>query len=105
MICALNKIASTRSSTGRQRWLRRQSRGLSLKSAIRFAVDLCYGFKGRSTQGKALWSEKERVWMGRETFLHWSLSLDDIDIPWVVVTAAAARATASNFATRCGANS
>jgi hypothetical protein len=51
---------------------------------------MCYRFKGRSVEGKALWSETERVWLGRETFLHWSLSLEEIDIPWAVATAVGA---------------
>ncbi len=67
-----------------------QSRRLPLQCAIRCAVDLCYGFQGRSIQGKALWSTTERVWMGPETFLHWSLCLEDIDIPWAVATAVGA---------------
>jgi len=51
---------------------------------------LCYGFKGRSIHGKALWSATERVWIGLDTFLHWSLCLEDIDIPWAVATAVGA---------------
>ena len=90
MIRAARYAIPAHPSTGRQRWIRRQSRSLSLNSAIRLAVDLCYRFKGRSAHGDALWSEKERVWMGRDTFLHWSLSLKDIDIPWAVATSVGA---------------
>jgi hypothetical protein len=86
VILAVDNAFSAHSSTGRQRWIRRRSCRLSLKHAIHLAADLCYGFKGRSLHGKALWSETERVWMGLDTFLHWSLSLADIDIPWAVAT-------------------
>jgi hypothetical protein len=90
MIRAATYVLSRHASTGRQRRLRRASRRLPLQCAIRCAVDLCYGFQGRSIQGKALWSTTERVWMGPETFLHWSLCLEDIDIPWAVATAVGA---------------
>ena len=77
-------------STGRQRSIRRHSCKVALKGAVRFAVDVCFRFRSRAVQGKALWSETERVWLGRETFLHWAIWLEDIDIPWAVATAAGA---------------
>jgi hypothetical protein len=61
-----------------------------LKKAVRFAVDVCFRFSGRSVQVKALWSETERVWLGSKTFLDWSMFIENIDIPWVVATAAGA---------------
>jgi hypothetical protein len=76
--------------TGRQRFIRRHSRGLSLKKAVRFSVDALFEFNWRATQGKALWCETERVWLGSNTFLDWAIWDADIDIPWVVATAAGA---------------
>ena len=76
--------------TGRQRSIRRHSRGLPLKRAVRFSVDALFEFNWRATQAKALWSETERVWLGSDTFLHWAIWDADIDIPWVVATAAGA---------------
>jgi hypothetical protein len=90
MIRVAKSVSSAHASTGRLRRIRRQSCRLPLKSAIRRAVESCYRFKGRSMLGKALWSETERVWIGRDTFLHWSLCLADIDIPWAVATAVGA---------------
>lgn len=76
--------------TGRQRSLRRHSCSLQLKHAVRCAVDVCFRFKCRSILGKALWSETERAWLGSDTFLHWALWLEDINIPWTVATAVGA---------------
>ncbi len=61
-----------------------------MKKAVRFAVDVCFRFSGRAVQAKALWSETERVWLGSKTFLDWSMYIENIDIPWVVATAAGA---------------
>jgi hypothetical protein len=61
-----------------------------LKKAIRFAVDVCFHFNCRAAQGKALWCETERVWLGSDTFLHWAIWVDDINIPWAVATATGA---------------
>jgi hypothetical protein len=83
-------MLSTRASTGRQQRLRQQSCRLPLGRAIRLAVNSYYRFKGRSIHGKSLWSASERVWIGLDTFLHWSLNLEDIDIPWAVATAVGA---------------
>ena len=79
-----------RVSTCRQRSIRRRARRYSLKKAVRFAVDVCFRFSGRAVQVKALWSETERVWLGSKTFLDWAMCIENIDIPWVVATAAGA---------------
>jgi len=76
--------------TGRQRSIRRHSRGLSLRSAVRLSVDALFEFNWRAAQAKALWSETERVWLGSDTFLNWAISDADIDIPWIVATAVGA---------------
>lgn len=77
-------------STDRQVMIRRRSRGVPLKLAVRSAVDAYFHFSFRTVQGEALWSATERVWLGRRTFLHWALWLADFDIPWAVSTAVGA---------------
>ena len=84
-------------STARQRSLRRHSCGQPLKKAVRFAVDTCFRFQCRAPQGKALWSETERVWLGNDTFMHWAICLEDIDIPWAVATASGAPTNANQL--------
>lgn len=86
-----------RRPTYRQRSSRRRSSGSPLESAVRDAVDLFFRFKYRNPEAKALWCETERVWLGRETFLHWALWDDEIDIPWVVATAPDAPAEADDL--------
>ena len=90
MIRAAATLSSLQAPTGRQRSVRRHCGDLSLENAIRYAVGVCFRFKCRAAKGKALWSQTERVWLGRDTFLHWALCLVDIDIPWMVATAAGA---------------
>ena len=79
-----------RISTFRPRSIRRRVCRCSLKKAVRLAVDVCFRFSGRAVQGKALWSERERVWLGSKTFLDWAMWIENIDIPWAVATAAGA---------------
>ena len=90
MIAFQTVAQQPRISTCRQRSIRRRARQYSLKKAVRFAVDVCFDFSGRAVEFKALWSKKERVWLGSKTFLDWSLWIESIDIPWVVATAAGA---------------
>jgi hypothetical protein len=90
MIRAKTTRMPPHASTGRQRAIRRHACKLPLKNAVRLAVDVCFRFRCRTVQGKALWSETERVWLGSDTFLYWALSLADFDIPWAVATAAGA---------------
>jgi hypothetical protein len=87
MIAAPSPPPSPRVSTCRQRQLRRRAQHCSLKEAVRLAVDVCFRFSGRATQVKALWSDTERVWLGSKTYVDWSLSIENIDIPWAVATA------------------
>lgn len=88
MVTAQITVRPSRISTGRQRSMRRHFRGMSFSRAIRLAADRCFRFSRRAAYGKALWSETERAWLGNDTFLHWAIWLDDIDIPWAVATAA-----------------
>jgi hypothetical protein len=90
MISAAANLPSINAAKSRQRSIRRHCRALSLKEATRYAVDICFSFSCRATESKSLWSETERVWLGRETFLHWAINLDDINIPASVNSAVAA---------------
>jgi hypothetical protein len=51
---------------------------------VRLAADAFFRFTYRAPKAAALWSSAERVWLGRQTFLHWALWDTSIDIPWVV---------------------
>lgn len=77
-----------RQPTYRQRRRRYRSRRLTLESAVRHAVDVFFRFTDRDSPSKSLWSETERVWLGRATFLDWAFRDPEIDIPWVVARAA-----------------
>jgi hypothetical protein len=59
-----------------------------LEDAVCHAVDLLFCFKYRDCRSMALWCDTEHVWRGSQTFLYWALWDADIDIPWVVATAA-----------------
>lgn len=92
LIAVARQRVAPRRSTHRQRLRRQRSRGLSLRAAVRRAVDLFFHFTRRDALRKAMWSESERVWLGRTTFLDWALCDPEIDLPWVVGTAADAPA-------------
>lgn len=79
-------LLSANRRTSRQRSMRYRSRQLALPEAVRKAVHVFFRFRYRARQSKALWCGSGRVWLGRETFLHWALFDDQIDIPWVVAT-------------------
>jgi hypothetical protein len=66
--------------------MRCRSSQLALAEAVRKAVHVLFRFRYRASQSKALWCGSGRVWLGRETFLHWALFDAQIDIPWVVAT-------------------
>ncbi len=72
----------------RQQAIGRQVGGRSLRRAVRLAAFAFFRFTHTSSSGEALWSESQRVWLGKKTFMHWSLSDPDIDIPRTVATAA-----------------
>lgn len=78
---------SAHGPTSRQRSSRCRFSHLSLESAVRSAVDVFFRFQYRDPGAKALWCGTQRVWLGRETFLHWALRDADIDIPWIVAAA------------------
>jgi hypothetical protein len=70
--------------TMRQRIVRYRASQLPWRVAVRMAARAFFHFTHRARSDKALWSESERVWLGSQTFLHWAMSDDDIDIPWLV---------------------
>lgn len=77
-------VSTSGNHTGRQRRLRNHLGGRTLRRGVRTAVRAIFGFTHRSAAGEALWSERECVWLGRSTFLHWALHDAAIDIPWLV---------------------
>jgi len=83
--------------TRRQQTRRQRSRRLPLKIAVQHAVDVFFRFTQSDSRSKSLWSERERVWIGRSTFLDWALRDPEIDIPWIVVGAADAPSGSDEF--------
>jgi hypothetical protein len=71
-----------------QQTLRRRARQQTLHAGVRLAADALFGFTRRANNAKALWSETASVWLGNATFLHWAMNDSDINIPWVVASAA-----------------
>jgi len=74
----------------RQRSIERRIHHLPLARAVRIAATAFFRFRYRSVSSPALWSEVERVWLGRETFLYWALCDTGIDIPRIVAGASGA---------------
>lgn len=68
----------------RQRSVRVRASQLSFRNAVRLAVDVLFQFTHCANRGKALWSSASQVWLGRETFVYWSLGDPRIDIPRMV---------------------
>ena len=66
-----------------QKALREQLDGVDFETAIPLAVSKLFSFSHRAKGAKALWARHQNVWLGRSTFLHWSLN-EDFDVPWVV---------------------
>ncbi len=67
-----------------QRRLRGRIHHQSLRAGVRLAVRALFGFTHRDPRGDALWSDREDVWLGRATYLHWAMHDAAIDIPWLV---------------------
>jgi hypothetical protein len=77
----------------RQQAIGRQVGGRSLRRAVRLAAFAFFGFTHSNSSGEALWSDRQRVWLGKKTFIHWAMSDPDIDIPRTIATAANVPAT------------
>lgn len=63
--------------------LRDSMEGLEFSEALPKAVARLFRFTHRAKDAKALWANSHNVWLGRTTFLHWSLNVE-FDIPWIV---------------------
>jgi len=59
-------------------------------AAVRLAANSFFGFTHRSALGGSLWSDAVSVWLGRATYLHWSMCEAKIDIPRIVADVAGA---------------
>ena len=57
---------------------------MSFKAAVRLVADTLFHFTHRATEGKSLWSDSVRVWMGSATFVYWAMEHVDMDIPRIV---------------------
>jgi hypothetical protein len=81
-----NSTSSTprRSLTPRQETIRRHAGERSLRGAVRLASFGFFRFTHCSSAGNALWSEAQQVWLGKATFLHWSMFDPEIELPRVV---------------------
>lgn len=81
------EFSSANRPTSWQQLIRASLAGVSFRTAVRRAAGLFFRFKYRAAKGRALWCGTQRVWMGSETFLYWSILDGQIDIPWVVADA------------------
>ncbi len=70
--------------SARQRSVRHRVSRLPFKDAVRSAVDALFRFTHSASSAKALWSARERVWLGNRTFLKWAVVDAEIDIPRIV---------------------
>jgi len=57
---------------------------LCFAAAVRLAADGLFRFTHRAAQGKALWSDAVRAWIGNKTFIHWAIAAAHVDIPRIV---------------------
>jgi hypothetical protein len=71
----------------RQRAIGRQVGGQTLRRAVRMAAFGFFRFTHSNDSGDALWSERQRVWLGKKTFMHWAMLDPNIDIPRTVAAA------------------
>ena len=83
--------------TPRQLSIRKRARNLYVHGAVRLAVQAFFRFTHRAHRAEALWSRREGVWLGSQTYLHWAMSDGAIDIPWMVAEAANAPETAAEL--------
>ncbi len=78
-------VAPVQEHTPSQHRLRSRISVLPLRRGVRLAARALFGFTHRAQGSEALWSDREGVWLGRTTFLHWALHDAAIDIPWLVM--------------------
>ena len=82
------KLAENR--TSRQRLIRKHLSERTFEEAVVFAANNLFSFTHRAAQGRALWSDVQTVWLGKNTFLDWCLEDREFDIPWLVTGTTAA---------------
>ena len=66
--------------------LRRRLEGIEFQKAVGMVMRSLFQFTHRASNSKALWSSNQAVWLGKSTFLHWSLT-DEFDVPWLLAKA------------------
>lgn len=77
-------VRNTKSSKSTsQKNLREKLDGVDFSEALPQAVNRMFRFTHRAKDAKALWANSHNVWLGRTTFLHWSLN-DEFDLPWIL---------------------
>jgi hypothetical protein len=82
--------ATSNGPSPRQRFVRHHASRLSLRDAVRLAVETFFRFSHRSDRATALWSDIDQVWLGSQTYLQWAMCDASIDVPWLVADAAGA---------------
>ncbi len=63
--------------------LREKVTGVDFTEALPQVVNRLFRFTHRAKDAKALWANSHNVWLGRATFLHWSLN-SEFDVPWIM---------------------
>ena len=77
-------VRNTKSSkTTGQNNLRDKVTGVDFSEALPQVVNRLFRFTHRAKDAKALWANSHNVWLGRTTFLHWSLN-EEFDVPWIM---------------------
>ena len=70
--------------TRKQRVIRQRVKEEAFDDAVQVAVKALFDFTHRASNAKALWSDAQTVWLGKQTFLHWCLDDAEVDVPWIV---------------------
>lgn len=63
--------------------MREKLTGVDFSEALPQAVERMFRFTHRAKDAKALWANSHNVWLGRTTFVHWSVN-EEFDIPWIL---------------------
>ncbi len=83
--------------SARQQSVRHRVRRMPFKQAVRSAADALFHFTHSACSAKALWSARERVWLGNRTFMEWAVDDAEIDIPRIVAKTDGAPDTAGEL--------
>ena len=76
-------MVARRERNSSQMAIREKLNGVDFPEAVATAVTILFRFSHRAKGAKALWSRNHAVWLGRSTFMHWSLN-DEFDVPYCV---------------------